>query len=212
MSLAYVVNPSSRKKRRRRSRAAKSNPSRHRRRRRSSAVKRNPSRRHRFFGAVSRRRRGYRRNPIALRGIVSQYVVPAAIGAGGAVATKLAFGLLPIPAQLKTGPIQPVARMGVAILIGMLVGKFVNKRVGTAMALGGATVVAADLATDFVQKTFPTLSLGDSQEYPMLEYYDGQNVGALFNDGGMGAVVEDTSVGALFPASEMGDMDLDEYE
>ena len=72
-----------------------SNP--RRRRRRSPTRKR----------ATARRR--YRRNPTTMKGIINVLVMPAATAGAGALALDILWGFVPVPQEIKTGPMRHVA-------------------------------------------------------------------------------------------------------
>ena len=85
-------------------------------------------------------RRRYKRNPSSRVNIVNQ-VQSAAIGAAGALAVDIAMSKLTmIPVNLRTGVAGSAMQGAVSIAIGMLVGKFANKRIGAQIADGGLTV------------------------------------------------------------------------
>lgn len=167
MEQLLLVNPRGRKKRRTPSRNAKgrfvkrahSASRKHRRRRRNpvpSLVSANPRRRRRH---VVRSRRRYRRNPIGggFLGNLTRPIVPAIVGAGGAIATDAAFGYLPLPVQLKTGNLAILSKAVVAVALGMLVGKFMNRRIGEQMTAGALTVQAHSALAPMVASVLPGL-------------------------------------------------------
>jgi hypothetical protein len=117
----------------------------------------NPRRRRRRASrSVSRRR--YRRNPAARFNIVGQLtrgIMPAVAGAGGAIATDVAFGYLPLPAALKTGNLAILSKAVVAVGLGMLVGQFMNRRIGEQMTAGALTVQAHQFLAPMVSGMLP---------------------------------------------------------
>lgn len=128
----------------------------------------------------------YRRpNPI---NFLTNTAVPAAIGAGGALVLDVAFGFLPLPAQLKTGPMAPLVKVAGAVGMGMLASKMVNRRVGEQLAAGALTVQIYNFAKGMLVKVgggkIPGLSM-----YPdgyMGEYVSGDEVPAIgYTDSGM---------------------------
>lgn len=157
-----------RRRKARRARSRKSNP----RRRRKSAARRaatgytvgtkkirrrklNPRRRHR-----SRRRHNPR---FSVSGVVSQ-LMPAALGAGGAIAVDVALGYLPIPAQFTTGYYKHGLRIASALGIGWLARKFLGGR-GNAVAGGALTVAMYMLLKDVIVQFAPSVKgLGDYEE------------------------------------------------
>lgn len=103
--------------------------------------------------------------------IVSEMLLPAAIGAGGALALDLAWGNLPIPDSLKTGSMAPVARIGGAVLIGVVAGMVGGKRFGAYAAVGAMTVTIADLAKTWAATSFPSVNLGAYVSRRNMGYY-----------------------------------------
>lgn len=136
----------------------------------------------------------YRRpNPI---GFLSNTLMPAAVGAGGALALDVALGALPLPATLKTGPMAPLVKVAGAVGLGMIASKVVNRRVGEQIAAGALTVQVYNMAKAALVKfgggKIPGLSMypdGYLNEYvssdmPALGYVDsGMQVGEFVEDG-----------------------------
>jgi hypothetical protein len=126
------------------------NPVRHRRRRRNARYvhhrrrRRNP----RSHRRVHRRRR----NPFGT-GEVKNVLVPAAIGAGGAIALAVAYGYLSpnIPDSVTsiTGASAVIQGLG-AVALGMLAGKFMGRQKGIYVAMGGLTVVLVNALTPYI--------------------------------------------------------------
>lgn len=137
-------------------------------------------------------KRRYKRNPIRglSMGSISAMAKGAAIGAGGALVTDLAFGygksFLPVsmqtPVNLSTGAMNPMyflAKAGVAIALGLL-GKKVTKHAGT-MAEGALTVNAYEVIKSMVPASVslgnysspsaPRLSASRSTTRPSLKAY-----------------------------------------
>jgi hypothetical protein len=86
----------------------------------------------------------YRRpNPIDF---LSNTLMPSAIGGAGALALDVVLGVLPLPENLKTGPMAPLVKIAGAVGLGMLASKMVNRRVGEQVAAGGITVQLYNLA------------------------------------------------------------------
>lgn len=99
-------------------------------------------------------RRAYR--AAGMTGIVAQ-LIPAGIGAAGALAAKVALGYLPIPPALKTPTMTPVLTGGLAIAAGMLLRKVLPaKTVDTAVA-GALTVVLYDVARNMLLSANPAM-------------------------------------------------------
>jgi len=193
-SRLFVVNPSARRRRKRRASPSArrksvsiftTNPTRRRRRARPmrrarvARYRRNPV----MVANPKRRRRmaRYRRNPISLSGggkggikIMSLFVPAATVGLG-AVGVEMLMGFMPIPPQLKTGPIKHVTKGAIAVAIGWGLGKFVSKRLGEAFALGGLTIAVHDAAKDQILRMAPNVRFGQ-YENRMGEYM-GQYIG-----------------------------------
>lgn len=104
-----------------------------------------PKRRNRGYRMTNRRRR--RRNP---NGNIFSSTAQKVLGVlGGAAVTKLIVDRLPY--NLNTGLPSYIATGVVAVVQGMVVGKFGrNKNLGDAMTLGGFTYLALRLLQDFV--------------------------------------------------------------
>jgi len=151
-----LVNP----KRKRVTRKARANPKRRRRtrrkatrRRRRNPVAANPRRR-------TYRRRRTRRNPkLSIKSVQRDAIVPAAIGGFGALGVDIAYAMLPLPAQFKTGMIGSVAKLGAAVLAGHFVGKMTNRKTGDAFTVGAVTIQAYGLIKGLVQQSMPNLPL-----------------------------------------------------
>jgi hypothetical protein len=93
----------------------------------------------------------YRRNPSPRNAAVMATVKEGAIGAAGAIAAEILLSKLPVPANFKTGTMQPVASALAAVGVGMLVSKYGKKpALGKAMAQGGVTVALHQTMRGFV--------------------------------------------------------------
>lgn len=149
----YNVNPSRRRRTRRRVASFLPNPIRRRRRRAMSTYRRNPS-----------RRRGYRRNPSArgLAGMTFTKLIVPAIGIGmGAVASEIAMGYLPLPANLKTGVLRHVTKAGIGMAGGYALYKFMGqKKLGEFFALGALVIAAHDATKELILKFSPGVKFG----------------------------------------------------
>lgn len=168
------------------------------RRRRSVTVsgRRNPV-------AVSRRRRsGSRRSLKGFKLIPTNFikgtVLPAAIGGAGALAVDIVWGILPIPAGIKTGPLGPLAKVAGALGVGAVASMVGGRAMGEKVVGGYLTVMAYNFARDLVSKAAPQLTLGD---YSPMGYYQG---GQFLPDNSMGVYVGDTTTMANPNAAGMG--------
>jgi hypothetical protein len=159
MEQLLLVNPSPKRRKRRLpprgpggqflKRGSRRTASRKRRRRNpipgASVIPANPVRRHRrrsVSRGMSRRRR---RNPSGGRGFLGALtapLMPAVVGAGGAIANEVAFKFLPLPANLKTGMIGTLARAAVAVGVGMALDRVAGRRIASQMTAGALTVLA----------------------------------------------------------------------
>lgn len=195
-SRLFVVNPSRRRKRRRAATAHRrktvsvftTNPGRRRRRRvtrsRVARYRRNPVM---VANPKSRRRRvaRYRRNPVSLsRGGKGSFkimplIVPALTVGAGAVGVEIAMGFLPLPPQLKAGPMRHVTKGALSIGLGWALGKFVSRRLGEAFALGGLTIATHDAIKDQIVRMAPGVKFGQ-YENRMGEYM-GEYMGGAFD-------------------------------
>lgn len=98
---------------------------------------------HRAHNTFHRRRRRSHsvHNPFSVRGLSSS-LMPALIGAGGAIGTDIAMAYLPLPASLQSGWMNLLTRAAVAVGVGYVAGMISNKMVGKEVAAGGLIVVA----------------------------------------------------------------------
>ena len=140
------------------------------------ARRKSPVRRRRTVARPATRRvTRRRRNPIQRKGIMNQ-VQPAFVAASGALALDLAWGFLPIPANLQMGPLRYLAKGAGAIGIGILAGNVVNKKTAEQMATGALTVILHDAMREVTQTMVPTVPLGYySGGQPVGEYVNGLN-------------------------------------
>lgn len=145
-----------------------SNP---RRRRRSTTRKRRSTRRTR-----------YKRNPaMTMRSVMNTAVIPAAQSAGGAIALDFVWGFVPLPDNIKLGPMRHVAKGLGAIVIGRVAGQMLGSKIGNNMAMGALTVTFhqafREMLTNFAPQIASNLayySAGvDAGADPTLGYYVG---------------------------------------
>lgn len=160
-----VINPI-RKRRKSRTMSAKQRKYFGKRKRRVTHARRNPVAA--TFAAPTRRRRSKTRRYASkarnylrrargseLGNFVSGVMVPGMIGAAGALAVDMAWARLPIPAMLQTGPMAPLARIGLAVGVGMAVGAVAGKSYGRQATNGAVLVTLYDLAKGFIAPTVP---------------------------------------------------------
>jgi hypothetical protein len=117
-----------------------------------------------------RRRRSYRRNPgmgLSVGSIVPT-IKEGAFIALGAIAVGHAISRLPYVSTL-TGPTRHLARLGVAILGGKLISKFLKQpALGRAIAMGGVVATVLQVAAE----QFPALvPLSSTDEMALGMYY-----------------------------------------
>lgn len=187
--------------RHKRRRKARINPRRVRRRRRTVAAA-NPRRRRRSVRRVARAnpfrvrrrrsvRRVARRNPIgSATGFFHQDVIPAGVGALGAMGLDLAFGYLTpvLPVEL-TGMMMPVVRIAGAVGIGYAAKLATgNARYGDAAMLGAITVTLYDLFKGWLVTADPAIFGAPSSSQPQANAAIPTTTG-LFVDG-MGHILE----------------------
>jgi hypothetical protein len=213
-------------KRKRKSRPAKKTAARRRparravaaapRRRRRAAGKRRPAvgyvvgakrirRRKLNPRRVSRSRR--RSNPrFSVSGITNQ-IMPAVYGAGGALALDVALGYIPLPAVLTTGYARHGVRIVGALGIGWLASKFLRGK-GQAIGAGALTVAVYGLLKEVAVGVTAgkVKGLGDYEEIEVSGYYDpAPQIGAYMTSPGIGAYMAGGSDDAAYDT--MGAMD-----
>ena len=101
-------------------------------------------RRRRSFRANPRsaHRRRFRRNPIGLGGFLNNTLIPAAVGAGGAMVVDYLdnqFGGY-LPASLQTPTMKPLTDVGLSLLVGWGVSAVGGAKLGGEAAAGGIIV------------------------------------------------------------------------
>lgn len=163
-------------------------------------------RRHRSFGGFRMRRR--KRNPRfglpSVNGIVKGTIMPAAIGATGAIALDVAYGYASpyLPAFLQSKWASLAVKLAGAIGIGMVAGKVLGRERGRVATLGAATVVAYGALKSSLATALPTV--------PGLSgYADFVDYSSYSRAPGMGfyspaATIAPSGVGAYLPRSGVG--------
>jgi len=153
-----------------------SNPARRRRRRRKNAAKRrrrNPARhaaqgytvgtkriRRRKMNPIRHHRRRHR-NPIG--GEMGAVLIPAAIGAAGALGINILLGYITfLPASLQSG----YGRAGVQIAAALGIGAFgpkmgLSRQNSYAIATGISLIAVYDVVSTLMAAKFPSISLGE---------------------------------------------------
>lgn len=197
MSEILLVNPRKRRTRR------KTSTRRRRRapvRRRTTARRRNP---------VKRVRRRRRANP-SMRGIQGQ-AMTAFNGAVGALGLDIALGYIPLPANLKAGPLGYATKLAGAVGLGMVAKNFVKATTATKLTEGAMTVVIHSALRDTVQQFAPQIQMGEYL-YPneSLGYY-GSGWNPNYNADEMGAYFPSLETDSFDMNQEMGAY-VDDYE
>lgn len=171
------------------------NPRRRKRRlRRAKTSRRRIVRARRRGGHRIRRRR--LRNPrsggigrvLSVRGVTSA-IVPAAIGAGGALALDVAMAYIPLPGQLQSGWGKTLAQLIGALGLGFIAAKvpFIGTRNAQIGTLGALTIIAYNtirpLAAQTLGDKVKGLSgLADFTDYtPSMGAYMNPKLGAYMN-------------------------------
>lgn len=130
---------------------------------------------------------GYRINP-SPRALLGGLVMPAAMSAAGALAVDVAWGFMPLPEGIKTGPMRYLAKGAGAIALGMAVG-MINKKFGHSVALGGLTVTVHSAMRDALARFAPTVALGAYADEMAAIGWDGDEssfAGFGYQEPGMG--------------------------
>jgi hypothetical protein len=150
-----------------------------RRHRRTKHYSRNPR----------RARRHYRRNPIegTATGFLSGTLVPAAIGAMGAIGVDIAIGSLPLPASMKTGTMLTLTRIGGALGIGFLLGMVAGEDAGAEAAAGGIIVTIYSVAKTYIQQNFTSITM--ARYVPLAAIRRRRRMARYIQLHGMGAVL-----------------------
>lgn len=188
MSELVLVNP--RRKRRKATRRKATT------RRRKTTARRNPTRRRRSVARraapARRRRRSVRRNPkLSFKSVTRDALIPAGVGAIGALGLDIVMGAVPIPAQFKTGPLGSAVKIVGAIVLGKLAGKMLGSKRGEQATVGAVTILAYGAVKNMLSTYAPGLPLSGSDfaynPYPSMGEYVGKSNNLGFFPGGMGA-------------------------
>lgn len=121
------------------------------------------------------KRRRYRRNPRSIEaGFTKNTLVPAAIGAAGAIGTDMLVGYLPIPPQYKQGAMLAVLKIAASLAVGYAVGAVSNRSAGEEAAAGGVIVTLYGLARGYMGNAVPG---GMNRYVPMQRYVPMRGMG-----------------------------------
>lgn len=154
------------------------------------AHKRNPIRRKKRRSVkVKFMKRKYRRNPLVptagmVGRVINGQIIPAAVGAGGALTLSVAMGFLggKLPPELNKPELRTAVKGAVAIGLGILAEQVISKSLAREATKGALTVVLHDAALAIMRKAAPTVALGE--QFDMLTM--GEQFPALgeqFSDG-----------------------------
>lgn len=118
-------------------------------------------RRHNPISMSGIRRRVSRRTSQA-GGVMGHIVMPAFTAAAGALMLDVAWANLPLPAVVKTGNMQYLAKAAGAVALVSLAHKVTkNKKQAEALGIGALTVLMHDMARNVLKKSVPGLHLGE---------------------------------------------------
>lgn len=154
-----------------------------------------------------RRHRNPRFGMPNMRGIVKGTLMPAAIGASGALALDVAMGYAQpyLPAVLQSKWAMLAVKVAGAIGIGMVAGKVLGRERGRVATLGAATVVVYGAAKSALAQALPTVKglsgYSDYIDYSMQSRAPGMGfyspaptlqptMGAYLPQAGMGAYMK----------------------
>lgn len=106
------------------------------------------------------------------KGVYKNLMMPAAIGAVGAVAIDAITSRLPIPANMRSGNMRYVTKAIAIVGIGWLAGKVVKKSTADAAVIGSLTVLFYGLSRDMLAKVLPAgISLGEMGDVGEMSMY-----------------------------------------
>ena len=157
MEKLLLVNPRKRRKKR--------GSGKRRRRRRNPTPARRSARR------VTTRRASRRRNPAprrrTMRGFVDRQLIPATIGASGALALDVVNGYLApmLPAELTAGPANYLIKGAMAVGMGMIAETFIRNKTASDMTQGALTVIMHDAMREATQLYLPNVPLNGMGAY-----------------------------------------------
>jgi hypothetical protein len=214
----FLINPKHKRKRKRMPAGLRKYWATHRRGRRKNSRRRrkvylrrrNPARAHRRHRrrrnpSSYHRRHRRRRNPFG-GGEIKNVIVPAAIGAAGAIALAVAYGYASpsLPSSITSVSFaSPLLQAAGAIGLGFLASKFLGKQQGSYVAMGGLTVVLVNLVT-------PYISSATGGSIPGMSGFGGLKLGGVgdyipYRRPGMGAYLRTPArLGFINPAPKFG--------
>lgn len=159
----------------------------------------------------ARRRRSSRRRSkggggLSLRSLTNpsslmRQIMPAALGAAGALAFDVAYALVPIPATWKAGPLAPITKVAFILGAGVVASMFAPKKLAGEAVAGALLVTAYDFLKTNIRTMAPTL--------PLSEYVSGVGyISPAMQIGPMGEYV--SGVGEMPTAYNSSPLDMDE--
>jgi len=154
--------------------------------------------------------RKYKRNPIrrkksGIGGMLKDTIMPSAMAAGGAIGLDVVMGYLPIPENLKTGPMRHLVKGAGAIGLGMLAGMFLKPKTAELITTGALTVTLHAAGKEAMTRFAPNVRMASvDDDLESLAYVNpGMNVGEY-----LGEYVEPGSMGEYL--GEMDGISLEE--
>jgi hypothetical protein len=164
MPTAFLVNPS-KKSRLKAKKSAQRRVLRNPRRKAAAAPKRRrkPHARKGIGHSFARARKsfGKRVSRGGMGDILKTKIMPAVVGAAGALTVDVVMGYIPLPASLNTVHSRPLVKGALAVLLGVVAGKMGHAKLGRDLAVGSLTVAMHDSGRSMVQKLLPTANLGE---------------------------------------------------
>jgi hypothetical protein len=148
---------------------------------------------------------------LSVGGIVNETLIPAAIGAAGALATDYALNAVSsqLPAFLQTGPARVGVKLAAALGLGYLVSMIGGRRLGAQALAGAAVVTAYDFLKPYAAAALPGVAgYNDGMGYwsPALQlpfpYTDSGNPAVQID--GFSAYVDPAGMGAYVDPSMYG--------
>lgn len=144
-----------------------------------------------------RRRRRLAAGASSAKGLVKAAIVPAAMAGAGALGLDIVMGYVNkyLPANMQSGTGGTIAKLGGAVVLGMIIEKAGKKELAKQVMVGSMTVTIHDLLKSYFQTSMPTVPLAGVGVYNDLALYN-DNVGVGFYSPGMVAGLGQQKVGA----------------
>lgn len=129
-------------------------------------------------------------------GIIVRAVLPAAQGAGAAIAVDVAINKLPLPQNVKFGLLRHVVKGAAVLGTAMLLEKAGKKAMAQNVAIGGTAVVIAEAGLALMAQAGVNLGeVGALEEMNAAEVYGDEVAGIDYYEDGMGEVDDDVHLG-----------------